>query len=78
MGNLYSADYGTHSIKKFSAGASSGVVVAGTGSSGSGSDQFYNPTGIGLDGSGNVYVADNENHRIQKVQLIPRNYNYSW
>jgi hypothetical protein len=70
-GNLYSVDYSNHQIKKFSPGASSGVVIAGTGSNGSGSDQFYYPTGIGLDSSGNVYVADSENHRVQKIKKYP-------
>jgi DNA-binding beta-propeller fold protein YncE len=36
------------------------------GSKGSGTGQFAAPTGIGVDSSGNVYVADYGNHRIQK------------
>ena len=36
------------------------------GSNGSATGQFYNPGGIAVDGSGNVYVADTGNHRIQK------------
>ena len=35
------------------------------------SNQFRNPSGIGLDGSGNVYVADTENHRVQKIKINP-------
>ena len=27
---------------------------------------FYYPRGIAIDAAGNVYVSDNENHRIQK------------
>jgi hypothetical protein len=37
------------------------------GSSGSGPGQFNNPIGIALDGQGNLYVADSQNHRIQKL-----------
>lgn len=36
------------------------------GSSGSGEGQFDSPFGVAVDGSGNVYVVDTYNHRIQK------------
>ena len=36
------------------------------GSEGSGDSQFRYPLGIAVDASGNVYVADSGNHRIQK------------
>ncbi|MBI4378159.1 MAG: SBBP repeat-containing protein [Nitrospinae bacterium] len=36
------------------------------GSSGTGDGQFNHPVGIAVDSSGNVYVADEYNHRIQK------------
>ncbi|MDI6809674.1 MAG: hypothetical protein QME66_11940 [Candidatus Eisenbacteria bacterium] len=36
------------------------------GSRGSGDGQFASPWGIAVDGSGNVYVADTQNNRIQK------------
>ena len=36
------------------------------GSQGSGDGQFQRPIGIGADSSGNVFVADPWNHRIQK------------
>ena len=35
------------------------------GSYGSGSDQFDGPRGVAVDGSGNIYVADSGNHRVQ-------------
>ena len=31
------------------------------------SAQFYYPTGVAVDGAGNVYVADYDNHRIRKI-----------
>src|SRR5436853_37062 len=50
------------------------TTIAGTGTAGfagDGSDptkaQLNNPTGIAVDGSGNVYVADFQNLRVRKV-----------
>ena len=31
------------------------------------SAQFSYPTGVAVDGAGNVYVADQDNHRIRKI-----------
>ncbi len=70
-GNVYVSD-ANHIIRKI---LPSGVVstLAGTaGSSGSSdgagsSARFSNPSGIAVDGSGNVFVADNWNHTIRKV-----------
>src|SRR2546425_1117346 len=36
------------------------------GAPGSGNGEFINPTGIAIDGSGDIYVADSGNNRIQK------------
>ena len=40
--------------------------VSSFGSGGSKNGQFTNPQGIALDQSGNIYVADQQNNRIQK------------
>ena len=42
------------------------------GSAGSGSGQFRNPKGLGLDAEGNIYVADAHNHRIQVLDANGR------
>jgi hypothetical protein len=66
------ADEGNHAIRKISA---QGVVstYAGTGYSGSQDDvnalkaSFNQPNGIAIDMNGNVFVADQLNHRIRKI-----------
>ena len=75
-GNLYVADYFNHLIRKITpAGAVStlaGTVTDRIGVSGTddgiGTEaQFYYPSGVAVDSSGNVYVADADNNRIRKI-----------
>ena len=48
---------------------SQGNYIGKIGSQGSGNGQFSSPTGVAVDGAGNIYVADNNNYRIQKFDL---------
>ena len=48
------------------AGAQPPVYVTQWGSLGSGNGQFGFPIGVATDAAGDVYVADQQNHRIQK------------
>jgi len=43
------------------------LVYEAFGSSGTADGQFQKPSGIAIDSSGNIYIADNWNHRIQKL-----------
>ena len=72
-GNLYIADGDNQRIRKVDA---AGVIttVAGDGTSGYGGDggaavaaQLNLPSGVALDGAGNLYIADGDNQRIRKV-----------
>lgn len=72
QGNLYVAEYSNHRIRKIS---STGVVttIAGTGATGFadgiGTCAIFNaPWGIAIDGGGNLYVAERDNHRVRKLQ----------
>jgi hypothetical protein len=72
-GNLYVADENSHRIRKITP---AGVVstLAGTGSEGStdgegSAAEFRYPTGVAVDASGNVYVADKDNHKIRKITI---------
>ena len=77
-GNVYVVEQGNHRIQKFT---SSGNFIlkwgknGGDGTSGSGDGEFNDPRGVAVDNnSGNVYVADRGNHRIQKFgppSIIP-------
>jgi len=70
-GTVYVADTSNHRIRKITsagvvttlAGSGSAAFVDGIGTSAS----FNNPTGIAVDASGAVYVADQSNNRIRTV-----------
>jgi len=71
-GNLYVTDRQNHTIRKITP---AGVVttLAGTAESsgsadGTGADaRFYYPYGVAVDGDGNLYVTDTDNHTIRKI-----------
>ena len=65
---LYCSLYDTHQViaKSLGTDLNGTRVVAGTGSAGGGSYMLHNPRGIFVDTSFTLYVADPENHRIQK------------
>ena len=66
-GNMYIVDTRNHRIQKWAPGATEGTTVAGGNVDwGDAANQLYRPYGIALDASGNLYIADTENHRIQK------------
>ena len=61
-GNIYATV--NDSIQKFD---STGTLLNTWGSTGTENGSFKFPTGIALDSSGNIYVSDMENNRIQKL-----------
>jgi streptogramin lyase len=69
-GNVYVADYANHKIRRITP---AGVVTTVAGTSNGYTDgtgtaaQFYYPTGVAVDASGNMYVADYNNHKIRRI-----------
>ena len=72
-GNLYIADWGNNRIRRVDANGTI-TTIAGTGGSGFSGDggpavaaQLKLPQGVAVDGTGNLYIADTDNHRIRQV-----------
>ena len=79
-GNLYIADQGNNRIRLLTAngkvvtGSDAITTVAGNGTSGyigdgapAGRAELANPSGVAVDSSGNVYIADTVNHAVRLV-----------
>lgn len=72
-GNLFLADSLNHVVREISTGGTittiAGTGVAGFGGDGASATQAYldTPTGVAVDSSGNIYIADSHNQRIRKV-----------
>jgi uncharacterized protein (TIGR03437 family) len=73
-GNLYIADLNTNVIRKVVAATGIITTVAGNGSAGYSGDggpapkaELKSPAGVAVDGSGNLYIADQYNCSIRKV-----------
>ena len=77
-GTLYVADYASSTIRAVIPVAGSWLTTTVAGTAGTtGSDDglgsaalFYNPTGVAVDGAGNLYVADYGNHTIRQITAV--------
>ncbi len=73
VGNLYIADYSKYCIRKVN---TVGIITtfAGTGTGGYSGDggiatnaELYYPAGLAFDAAGNLYIADDANNRVRKI-----------
>jgi sugar lactone lactonase YvrE len=74
LGNLYIADNSNHRIRKVIAATGVITTVAGMGSIGFSGDnglataaQLQFPSSVAVDKAGNLYIADEGNHRVRRV-----------
>ena len=79
-GNVYIAEFNNRRIRMIDAISGNISTIAGTGSGGYSGDggaatsaQLKNPSGVALDSSGNVYIADTGNQRIRMIDAISGN-----
>lgn len=75
-GNVFISDSSNNRIRRVDISSGVIVTVAGTGSPGSGGDNgiatsasVNTPTGMVIDGAGNVIFADSANHAVRKLTL---------
>jgi cysteine-rich repeat protein len=73
-GNLFVADTGGHRVRRVEAATGSITTVAGTGTAGISGDgglatsaQLDTPSSVAVDGLGNLFIGDQDNHRIRRV-----------
>jgi sugar lactone lactonase YvrE len=73
-GNVYIADTNNHRVRKVTAGTAIITTLAGTGSAGFLGDggpatgaQLNYPSGLAVNAAGDVFIADQNNHRIRRV-----------
>ena len=72
QGNVYVADQKNHTIRKIRPDGAVTTLAGQTGVSGSADGtnqtaQFYYPTGLAVDGEGNVFVGDSYNDTIRNI-----------
>ena len=75
-GSLLVVDANNHRVRRVAASTGIITTVVGTGVAGFSGDggparsaTLYRPTGLALDGGGNMLIADTDNHRIRLVNL---------
>ena len=72
-GSLYIADTANNRVRRLSADGTISTI-AGNGTSGFSGDNSWatsaglaNPTGLAVDGTGNIYIVDSDNHRVRRM-----------
>jgi sugar lactone lactonase YvrE len=76
-GNVYIADQLNHRIRRVDARTRVLTTVAGTGTGGFSGDggpataaKLYSPFGVAIDARNNIYIADDDNYRVRRVDGV--------
>ncbi|CAM2723185.1 unnamed protein product [Rotaria socialis] len=70
LGTLYVADWGNSRVMRWTQGdKKQGTVVVGGNDEGKGANSFHWLRGLSFDRQGNLYVADYNNHRVQRFSI---------
>lgn len=74
-GNVYVTDTGNSTVRKITSTGAVTTLAGFPGNTGSadgsgGAAQFCNPTGLGVDSAGNLYVADGGNSTVRRVTPV--------
>ncbi len=76
-GNVYIADGLNNRIRKITTSSGLITTVAGTGVIGSSGDggmatnaELSGPVGVCLDNTGNIYIADYDNNKVRKIDIV--------
>ncbi|CAF3276548.1 unnamed protein product, partial [Rotaria socialis] len=70
LDRLYVADMANNRVMRWTQGdKKQGTVIVGGNGEGAGANQFFYPKGLSFDRHGNLYVADLNNHRVQRFSI---------
>ncbi|CAF3336545.1 unnamed protein product, partial [Rotaria socialis] len=70
LGTLYVADRGNHRVMRWTQeDKKQGTVIVGGNGQGEGANQLRGPVGLSFDRHCNLYVADWNNHRVQRFSI---------
>ena len=67
-GDVYVVEYSYHCVYVFNQQGTRMRTIGAEGSYGTGDGQFYNPSGIAIQGNV-LYIAEESNHRVQKISI---------
>ncbi|CAF3782840.1 unnamed protein product, partial [Rotaria socialis] len=70
LGTLFVADSSNHRVMRWTQrDKKQGTVIVGGNGEGAGENQFHCPYDLSFDRQGNLYVADEYNHRVQRFSM---------
>lgn len=72
FGDIFVTDRSNSSVLKWNSVRNQWTTVAGGNGLGAEANQLDSPGGIAIDNDGNLFVADYNNHRIQRLQYAPQ------